>query len=153
MKTAYLYGELKQRVVVQPPEGIPSPLPGPSVWVLDRAVYGMPDSGRCWQDTFHAFMTDVGGARTKNEQCVYYFRRQTLPHKEEVLFVATSVDDLALAGNSHEFTEECEEKGLESIFDRFRRLLKERFKSSESWPGTLACTSRIILAPTQGTGC
>ena len=44
IKTAYLNGEIKQRVVVAPPEGIPSPLNGPSVWVLERAVYGMPDS-------------------------------------------------------------------------------------------------------------
>ncbi|TFY73927.1 hypothetical protein EWM64_g10084 [Hericium alpestre] len=46
VKTAYLHGELKEEIYLQPPAGFS--MPKGKVWKLIKSVYGLKQAGRVW---------------------------------------------------------------------------------------------------------
>lgn len=70
IKTAFLNGELKEYIVIEPPEGCnydPT-----KVWRLRKSLYGLKQSSRCWNRKFDEVMKTIGLIKSKNDSCVYY---------------------------------------------------------------------------------
>lgn len=67
--TAFLNGELDTEVYIKRPEGIVTDC---YVFKLNRALYGLRNSPRCWNDTFTEKMISYGYKRSSYDYCLYY---------------------------------------------------------------------------------
>ncbi|BES91255.1 Hypothetical protein2 [Nesidiocoris tenuis] len=65
--TAFLHGELDHEVYIEPPEGTKYK----NVLRLQKALYGLKTSPRCWNKMFHSFMTERGFTRSPSDSCLY----------------------------------------------------------------------------------
>ena len=113
---AFLNAELKEDVYVNAPPGTP-PLPEGYVYKLQRALYGLKQSPREWNNTLNAFMTtECGFRQLQSEKCLYI---QHYPDGSYML-VCMYVDDLVIA-YSHR-----------SMLDAFINKIQSRFKITQT---------------------
>jgi len=90
VSTAFLHATLTTDVYVKPPaEYYPA---GGVLWKLRRALYGLKNSPRLWQDHFAQVMSDHNFARAKSDANLYV-------HGSGKLYVLCYVDDLLMVGN------------------------------------------------------
>lgn len=78
-----------------------------------KSLYGLKQSGRNWNNTIHAYLTENGYERSKNEPCLYFNKNA---------FILLWVDDLLIAAKpgiiesvKRTFTEMFEMKDLGEI--------------------------------------
>ena len=69
IKTAFLHGHLEEEIYVRPPEGYAAP---GKIWRLKRALYGLKQSPRVWNNRFSQFMMDAGFTISHYDGSVYY---------------------------------------------------------------------------------
>jgi hypothetical protein len=87
VSTAFLHATLTEDVYIRPPaEYYPA---GGVIWKLKRALYGLKNSPRLWQDHFASTMNEHDFVRTKCDSNLYY-------HKSLRLYIVCYVDDLLL---------------------------------------------------------
>ena len=100
IKTAFLYGLLPEeeyQYMEQPPE-FEEPGKEDWVWVIQRGLYGMKQSGRIWNITMNDKMLSWGFTRLSCESCIYYRKSDT-----GIVISAVHVDDfLSIASNKNE---------------------------------------------------
>ncbi len=72
IKTAFLYGDLKEEIYMLQPEGYALPGKEDEVCRLLKCLYGLKQSSRCWFEKFDDFITKFGFIRCKSDPCVYY---------------------------------------------------------------------------------
>ena len=109
IKSAFLYGELKEENYMHLPEG--SRIDG-KVCKLKKCIYGLKQSPREWHSWLTTFLTPYGFSPTAFDPCV-------LIHESKELIIAIYVDDLSLWGA----------KGL--LMDSTKQLLKSEFQVTE----------------------
>ena len=105
-------------------------------WVLKllRAIYGLKQSGRCWEARLRAFLKKIGAQQCSHDPCLWSFKNGTLH-----LFFVVYVDDLVIASNSDEHREE------------FLKILKGTFKLRDNGPLTWVFGAGIVQDLTAGT--
>lgn len=96
VKTAYLHGELRETVYMEPPQGYPGS-DGTKVCLLNKALYGLRQSGRTWYLTLDEILRKQGYRRLESDRCVYVFRRG----REEVI-LSVYVDDMLMMATTSE---------------------------------------------------
>lgn len=106
IKTAFLYGLLKEDIYMELPEG--SRTPG-KVAKLNRCIYGLKQSPREWYFRLVLFLQPYGFAISSFDPCV-------LVHSSGNFFISIYVDDITLFGPQNEF------------MDQTVSLLKTEFK-------------------------
>ena len=90
VSTAFLHATLTEDVYIRPPaEYYPA---GGVIWKLKRALYGLKNNPRLWQDHFASVMNEHDFVRTKCDSNLYY-------HKSLRLYIVCYVDDLLLLGD------------------------------------------------------
>mmetsp|Transcript_7689 Transcript_7689/g.18846 ORF Transcript_7689/g.18846 Transcript_7689/m.18846 type:complete len:91 (+) Transcript_7689:3482-3754(+) len=57
---------------------------------LKKALYGLKEAPRAWNDTLHKHLTEHGFRRSKVDPCLYF-------HDEKQLWVGVIVDDILYA--------------------------------------------------------
>ncbi|KAG5890358.1 hypothetical protein JTB14_015760 [Gonioctena quinquepunctata] len=67
--TAFLNGKVETEVYIKIPDGVN--IDESKVLKLDRALYGLKESPRCWIDKFNEIMTDLHFRRSKFDFCLY----------------------------------------------------------------------------------
>ena len=74
VKTAFLNGILKEEIYMNVPEGIQC---NNNVLVrkLDKTLYGLKQSGRCWFETFEKILIEMGFKESPLDTCVYILNR------------------------------------------------------------------------------
>ena len=112
VKTAFLYGKLEEDVFLKPPEGVD--VPEDHVLKLQRSLYGLKQSPKCWNDRFHQFITGLGFDRSESDYCLYFLQRG-----DRVVFLVIYVDDMLMSGNS------------ETLLDEIVESLKQEFKMKD----------------------
>ena len=97
VKTAFLYGLLPDSEIqyMEQPLGFEEKGKEDYVWVLQRGLYGMKQSGRIWNQTMNDAMLSWGFTRLSCESCIYYRKTSTgtvisVVHVDDFLSVATS---------------------------------------------------------------
>jgi hypothetical protein len=113
---AFLNAELKEDVYVNAPPGTP-PLPEGYVYKLQRALYGLKQSPREWNNTLNAFMTtECGFRQLQSEKCLY------IKHNTDgsYMLVCMYVDDLVIA-YSHRH-----------MLDEFIKKVQSKFKITQT---------------------
>ncbi|CAB0002804.1 unnamed protein product, partial [Nesidiocoris tenuis] len=87
VKTAYLYGDLNEEIYVRPPANFSEP--DGQVWRLKKAVYGLKQAGRCWNEKITEVLAQMKFHRSKSDPCI--FVRNT---ESAIVIVALWVDDV-----------------------------------------------------------
>lgn len=94
VSTAFLHAELKETVYLELPEGFE--IPG-MVMRLNKAVYGLKQSSRCWYEMIDGILTKCGFQRSSNDQCLYLNPEKqiyVLVYVDDVLCIARNNDDI-----------------------------------------------------------
>lgn len=97
--TAFLNGDLENDVYIKCPKGVNHQ---GKVLKLKKALYGLKEAPKCWNQKFHKFITSNGFIQSKHDFCLY---------KNEDTWLLIFVDDILLLGN-----------------ERILKKLKEEFK-------------------------
>ena len=95
--TAFLYGEIDREIYMIPPDGVDTSKDGRKVWRLDRSLYGLKQSPRCWNQRIHNFLVTRGFVQIKSDTTTYTKGKGT---KQVVL--ALYVDDMLIMSASEE---------------------------------------------------
>ena len=113
---AFLNAELKEDVYVNAPPGS-APLPDGYVYKLQRALYGLKQSPREWNNTVNDFMIkECGFRQMKCEKCLYIKQHRDGTY----MIVCMYVDDLVIAYSNR------------SMLDSFISQVKSKFKITQS---------------------
>ncbi|KAG5891433.1 hypothetical protein JTB14_019912 [Gonioctena quinquepunctata] len=89
--TAFLNGKVETEVYIKISDGVN--IDKSEVLKLDRALYGLKESPRCWNNKFNEIMTDLHFRRSKFDFCLY---------TKENCWLIVFVDDLIITGNKIE---------------------------------------------------
>ncbi|VEN40759.1 unnamed protein product [Callosobruchus maculatus] len=85
VKSAFLYGEIKELVHLTPPAGIK--VDSCKVLKLKKSLYGLRKSPKYWYEKFNKSITDYGFIRSVNDYCLF---------SKDNLYILLYVDDLLI---------------------------------------------------------
>lgn len=91
--TAFLNGKLEANVYIQPPKGLETRA---RALKLNRALYGLKEAPKVWNDTFDKFVIENQFKRSDYDSCFY--------HKKGVWLILY-VDDILVTGNTNKVEE------------------------------------------------
>ena len=93
VKTAFLHGELKEKIVMDQPKGFIDLKRPYWVCLLRKSLYGLKQSLRQWYMRFDNHMQKLNFQRC-NVNCCVYFKRV---NEGDLLYLILYVDDMLLA--------------------------------------------------------
>lgn len=108
--TAFLHGDLSEKVYMSLPEGFDSQDKTGKICLLKKAIYGLKQSSRAWNSKVNNVLLDIGYKKSKNEPCLFYNI-----NKDSIVIIILYVDDFFVFHNN------CAKK--EILFNK----LKEKF--------------------------
>ena len=112
---AFLNGELKEVIFMEPPEG--SDIPAGSVLRLKKSLYGLKQSPRCFNVALDEYLKSEGFVPSQADPCLYTFN-----NGNDFMMLAVHVDDQLIASNNR------------SILDAFKKRLNQRFECKDQGP-------------------
>lgn len=93
IKTAFLYGELREDIYMEQPRGYEC---GQNlVCRLNRSLYGLKQSPRCWNEKFVKFLNKFSFQSLESDKCVFIGTVN-----EDILYLVLYVDDGLIASKS-----------------------------------------------------
>lgn len=124
---AYLYAPLKESIFMLQPPGFSIPGKENLVCKLDKAIYGLHQSGRMWYYELDKVLLELGFIKFENCNCVYTYGSNVV--------LVVYVDDIVVFGKSQRLIGETI-KMLEGHFDlkimgQTRKLLGVEFETRE----------------------
>ena len=113
VQTAFLNGKLDEEIYMQQPEGYVKPGEEHLACKLERSLYGLKQSSRCWNKAFKESVEKLGFTQASADPCVFIRKADTLT------IIAIHVDDLMILA--------------ENIFEmqRLKGSLKVQFKMKD----------------------
>ena len=111
--SAFLNGVLKERVIMDQPEGFPIKTKEYK-WLLQKTLCGLKQAPRECNEVFNQFMLDEGFTQSVSDPCLYKKHAA-----DSLILVGLYVDDVITTGND-----------LTAV-EQFRENLKKLFKCSE----------------------
>ena len=99
IKTAFLYGDLKEEVYMVQPLGFEDGTT--KVCRLQKSLYGLKQAPRCFNKKFQEVLLSLGLIQSQADHCVFYRRRP-----EGLLVLAIYVDDALVAATSDKLIDE-----------------------------------------------
>ena len=114
VSTAFLNGELEEEIYMSQPEGYEKEGEEELVCKLNKSIYGLKQSSRCWFNTIDEFLENSGYTKSSSDPCIYIKREG-----EDIMLIALHVDDLIPASNS------------KSMLRREKEALQERFEMKD----------------------
>ena len=98
VETAFLNGKLDEEIYMQQPEGYVKPGGEHLVCKLEKSLYGLKQSSRCWNKVFRGCIEKIGFIRASADPCVFI-------RKDALTIIGVQVDDLMiLARNTTEMS-------------------------------------------------
>nr|GEW64537.1 retrovirus-related Pol polyprotein from transposon TNT 1-94 [Tanacetum cinerariifolium] len=104
IKSAFLYGRIKEEVYVCQPLGFEDPDYPDKVYKVEKALYGLHQAPRAWYETPTKYLLDNGFHRGKIDQTLFIKRQ-----KEDILLVQVYIDDIIFGSTTKELCTEFEE--------------------------------------------
>lgn len=114
MKTAFLYGELKENVYVSQPQGYEVRGSEEKVYKLKKALYGQKQGPRAWNEKLNNTLGELKFVKCTKEPSLYRMRKG-----DDLLLVAVYVDDLFITGSKVEMIED------------FKRSMSTKFEMTD----------------------
>lgn len=106
VKTAFLYGDLKENVFMKQPKGFEDGTE--KVCKLRKSLYGLKQSSRCWNQKFKDFIVEFGFKVSNADPCVFVKKTE-----EETLILCIYVDDGMIFGDN--------DKSIDLVIDHLQR--------------------------------
>lgn len=94
VKTAFLYGDLKEELYIAQPAGFILQDKEHLVCRLNRSLYGLKQASRAWNSKFNDFITKYGLTRSTADPCVYFQQTETV-----IVIMVIWVDDALVFSN------------------------------------------------------
>ena len=131
MCTAFLHGILPEEVCLHFPPGYKGK-PG-HCFRLRKSIYGLVQSPRCFAQTLHKALLNMGFSQSKADPCLFHIRRGT-----SQLSIASFVDDILMATND------------DKLLSWFKSTLSKSFKCDDLGPLRYYLGMEITQHPTTG---
>lgn len=123
IQTAFLYGKLNETIFMEVPEGLEvGEEPRCIVCKLEKSLYGLKQSPRCWNRRFTQFLNEFEFKECETDKSMFIGQ-----YKNEVVYLALFVDDGLVAASTKET--------LDSIINRLRNTFKVTVGDSSSFIG------------------
>jgi hypothetical protein len=113
VETAFLNGSLKEEIFMEIPEGLDKPKG--KVWKLNKSLYGLKQSPRCWNERFTKYLLSQGMSQSDQDPCLFLKKNEK---GETVLIIAVYVDDTIITGTPSEI-------------DRAKKFLNSEFRMKD----------------------
>jgi len=95
VKTAFLYGELEEEIVIEQPDGFVLPGEENKVCRLIKSLYGLNQAPKQWHEKFDTTLTSAGFNMNEADKCVYYRYGG-----DDGVILCLYVDDILIFGTS-----------------------------------------------------
>nr|GFB91926.1 retrovirus-related Pol polyprotein from transposon TNT 1-94 [Tanacetum cinerariifolium] len=103
VKTAFLYGPLKEEVYVNQPDGFVDPYHPDKVYRLKKALYGLKQSPKAWYDELSIFLVSKGFSKGSIDPSLFITK-----HGEDILLVQIYVDDIIFGSTNPKLSKQFE---------------------------------------------
>ncbi|GJX72951.1 putative ribonuclease H-like domain-containing protein [Tanacetum coccineum] len=113
VKSAFLYGTIKEEVYVTQPPGFKDPDNPDKVYKVVKALYGLHQAPRAWYETLANYLLGNGFKRGKIDQTLFIKKQ-----KGDILVVQVYVDDIIFSSTNKE------------LCTGFEKLMKDKFQMS-----------------------
>ena len=107
VKSAFLNGVLNEEIYMEQPQGFVAAGQENKVCRLKKAIYGLKQASRTWNQQFHGVLSELGFKRTYSDAGIYV-RHQN--RGSGLLIVVLYVDDITIMGASLEDVKQLKEK-------------------------------------------
>ena len=114
VSTAFLNGKLEEEIYMSQPDRYVKEGEEELVCKLNKSIYGLKQSSRCWFNTIDEFLENSGYTKSSSDPCIYIKREG-----EDIMLIALYVDDLIPASNS------------KSMLLREKAALRQRFEMKD----------------------
>ena len=113
VKSAYLNATIDEEIYLEQPEGFVKTNDSGEKLVckLNKSIYGLKQSGRNWNNTFHTFLCSENFVQSSADHCVY-----TKHDKDSVIITIMWVDDIIIASNNNAAVNDI----ISSLSEQFR---------------------------------
>ena len=108
VNTAFLNGQLDYEVYMEQPEGFVDPDQPEYVCKLDKSLYGLKQSARCWNSTLDTYLKENGYRQSSADSCMYIKSTKSPDGKVKFVILAVFVDDFIPVSNDLQML--CKEK-------------------------------------------
>lgn len=105
--TAYLQGDLKEDIYIKPPKGTRNV---DKVWKLKKAMYGLKQGGRCWNEKLDKVLTNMGLTKSAADPCIYFQGKGN-----DTIIISVYVDDLLIFYSKDKQKDNIKRKLKESL--------------------------------------
>lgn len=126
IKTAFLHGELNEEIYMEQPEGFVKKGQETKVCKLQKAIYGLKQASRTWNEKLHQTLLEQGYKRTRSDAGVYVYH-----HDQAEVILIVYVDDLLHMSSST------------SEIKRMKKLLADKFQMRDLGPASSFLGMRI----------
>ncbi|GJW69014.1 putative ribonuclease H-like domain-containing protein [Tanacetum coccineum] len=113
VKSAFLYGKIKEEVYVCQPPGFEDPDFPDRVYKVEKALYGLHQAPRAWYETLSTYLLDNGFQRGKIDKTLFIRRV-----KSDILLVQVYVDDIIFGSTK------------KSLCIEFEKMMHKKFQMS-----------------------
>nr|GEZ80714.1 retrovirus-related Pol polyprotein from transposon TNT 1-94 [Tanacetum cinerariifolium] len=113
VKTAFLYGPLKEEVYVNQPDGFVDPYHPDKVYRLKKALYGLKQAPTVWYDKLSKFLISKGFIEGSIDPTLFLTK-----HRGDILLVQIYVDDIIFGSMNP------------NLSKRFEKLMHSKFEMS-----------------------
>nr|GEV65014.1 hypothetical protein [Tanacetum cinerariifolium] len=113
VKSAFLYGTIKEEVYVYQPLGFEDPDHPDKVYKVVKALYGLHQAPRAWYETLANYLLENGFHRGKIDQTLFIKKL-----KRDILLVQIYVDDIIFGAT------------IKDLCKSFEKLMKDKFQMS-----------------------
>ncbi|GKC75886.1 putative ribonuclease H-like domain-containing protein [Tanacetum coccineum] len=111
VKSAFLYGKIKEEVYVCQPPGFEDPDFPDRVYKVEKALYGLHQAPRAWYETLSTYLLDNGFQRGKIDKTLFIRR-----DKGDILLVQVYVDDIIFGSTK------------KSLCTEFEKMMHKKFQ-------------------------
>nr|GEV01090.1 putative reverse transcriptase domain-containing protein [Tanacetum cinerariifolium] len=111
VKTAFLYGPLKEEVYVNKPDGFVDPYHLDKVYRLKKALYGLKQAPRAWYDELSKFLLSKGFTKGSIDPTLFITK-----HKGDILLLQIYVDDIIFGSTNPNLSKRFE-KSMHNKFE------------------------------------
>nr|GEZ37467.1 hypothetical protein [Tanacetum cinerariifolium] len=113
IKTAFLYGPLKEEVYVNQPDSFVDPYHPDKVYRLKKALYGLKQAPRAWYDELSKFLLSKGFSKDSIDPTLFITK-----HRGDIFLVQIYVDDIIFGSTNL------------NLSKRFEKLMHSKFEMS-----------------------
>ncbi|GJZ03078.1 putative ribonuclease H-like domain-containing protein [Tanacetum coccineum] len=125
VKSAFLYGTIKEEVYVTQPPGFKDPDHPDKVYKVVKALYGLHQAPKAWHETLANYLLGNGFKRGKIDQTLFIKKQ-----KGDILLVQVYVDDIIFGSTNKELLQQKED-GIFISQDKYVAEILKKFNYTD----------------------